>query len=218
MCVVPRREGGPACPQPDCHISQHYKLLLQLFLQCHKAPGIMFLEEDLEVAPDFFSYFENTAPLMAKDSSIYCVSAWADHGQRGRANDSRALYRTDVMPGLGWYLNAAIGLELAPKWPMTNWDDWMRLSGIKNGRSCIYPEVCVGIHVRRAHVLYCLDLYHLSFTIVTRTAEATIRSSSLWPPLCFHGFAVMRHAIAPIGQPTHAHAAVFADGEVTGSN
>lgn len=142
MCVVHRREGGPACPQPDCHISQHYKLLLQLFLQCHKAPGIMFLEEDLEVAPDFFSYFEATAPLMAKDSSIYCVSAWADHGQRGRAQDSRALYRTDVMPGLGWYLNAAIGLELAPKWPMTNWDDWMRLPGIKNGRSCIYPEVC----------------------------------------------------------------------------
>lgn len=23
-----------------------------------------------------------------------------------------------------WYINSAIGLELAPKWPFTNWDDW----------------------------------------------------------------------------------------------
>jgi alpha-1,3-mannosyl-glycoprotein beta-1,2-N-acetylglucosaminyltransferase len=139
-----RREGGPKCPAADCHISQHYKLLLQLFFQCHKAPGLLFVEEDLEVAPDFFTYFEATTPLMERDSSIYCVSAWNDHGQRGRVKDNTALYRTDVMPGLGWYLNSKIGLELAPKWPLTNWDDWMRLAGIKNGRSCIYPEVrCV---------------------------------------------------------------------------
>lgn len=139
-----RREGGPKCPAPDCHISQHYKLLLQLFLECHKAPGLLFVEEDLEIAPDFFTYFEATTPLMARGSSIYCVSAWNDHGQRGRVKDNTALYRTDVMPGLGWYLNSKIGLELAPKWPLTNWDDWMRLAGIKNGRSCIYPEVCCG--------------------------------------------------------------------------
>jgi alpha-1,3-mannosyl-glycoprotein beta-1,2-N-acetylglucosaminyltransferase len=122
-------------------------LLLKLFLDCFKAPGLLFLEEDLEIAPDFFNYFEAVTPLMNRDPSIYCVSAWNDHGQRGRVKDNRALYRTDVMPGLGWYLNSKIGLELAPKWPMTNWDDWMRLPGIKNGRSCIYPEVraCVGL-------------------------------------------------------------------------
>ena len=148
MANACRRDGGPHCPSlpawfTSCHISQHYKLLLQLFLQCLKAPAVLFLEEDLEIAPDFFSYFEATAPLMARDSTIYCISAWNDHGQRGRAVDNRALYRTDVMPGLGWYVTAAVGLELVPKWPLTNWDDWMRLPAIKNGRSCIYPEVRV---------------------------------------------------------------------------
>jgi alpha-1,3-mannosyl-glycoprotein beta-1,2-N-acetylglucosaminyltransferase len=116
-------------------------LLLKLFLGCLRAPGILFLEDDLEIAPDFFPYFEATVPLMAKDNSIYCISAWNDHGQSGRIKDNTALYRTDVMPGLGWYLNAKIGMELAPKWPPTNWDDWMRLPAIKAGRSCIYPEV-----------------------------------------------------------------------------
>jgi hypothetical protein len=116
-------------------------LLLRLFLDCFKAPGLIFLEEDLEIAPDFFTYFEATTPLMERDSSIYCVSAWNDHGQRGRVKDNRALYRTDIIPGLGWYINSKIGLELALKWPITNWDDWMRLPGVKNGRSCIFPEV-----------------------------------------------------------------------------
>jgi hypothetical protein len=141
-----RRDDGPKCASGDCHISQHYKLLLKLFLGCLRAPGILFLEDDLEIAPDFFSYFEATVPLMANDNSIYCVSAWNDHGQRGRVNDNTALYRTDVMPGLGWYLNAKIGMELARKWPPTNWDDWMRLPAIKAGRSCIYPEVSSSQH------------------------------------------------------------------------
>lgn len=140
-CWCFRRDVGPRCTVGDCHISQHYKLLLRLFLECLKAPGLLFLEDDLEIAPDFFSYFEATVPLMAEDSSIYCISAWNDHGQLGRVKDNTALYRTDVMPGLGWYISSKIGLELAPKWPLTNWDDWMRMPAIKAGRSCIYPEV-----------------------------------------------------------------------------
>lgn len=110
-------------------------------MKCLKAPGLIFLEEDLEVAPDFFSYFEATSRLMAVDPTILCVSAWNDHGHRGRVKDHTALYRTDIMPGLGWYLNAAIGLELAHKWPMTNWDDWMRMEDVRKDRSCIFPEV-----------------------------------------------------------------------------
>lgn len=136
-----RRSGGPLCRIPDCHISQHYKLLLELFLHCHEAPGVLFLEEDLEIAPDFLSYFDATSRLMAKDPSILCVSAWNDHGQEGRAANRTALYRTDVMPGLGWYVNSAVGLELLLRWPLTNWDDWMRLARIREGRSCIFPEV-----------------------------------------------------------------------------
>lgn len=33
------------------------------------------------MAPDFFSYFDNTSPLLWKDSSLYCISAWNDNGQ-----------------------------------------------------------------------------------------------------------------------------------------
>lgn len=78
-----------------CNLALHYKTLLQLFFECLSAPRLIFLEEDLEVAPDFFSYFEATAPLLDQDSSLYCVSAWNDQGQVGRASNTTALYRTD---------------------------------------------------------------------------------------------------------------------------
>lgn len=58
-----------------------------------------------QVAPDFLSYFTATAPLLDQDPSLWCVSAWNDHGQSGRALDNTALYRTDIIPGLGWLLN-----------------------------------------------------------------------------------------------------------------
>jgi alpha-1,3-mannosyl-glycoprotein beta-1,2-N-acetylglucosaminyltransferase len=31
--------------------------------------------------------------------------------------------------------------ELKPKWPRAFWDDWMRTASVRQGRSCIRPEV-----------------------------------------------------------------------------
>lgn len=99
-----------------CNLSMAYKALLELFFDCAKVPRLLILEDDLEVAPDFFTYFEATAPLLSDDPSLWCISAWNDHGQAGRASNASALYRTDVMPGLGWMLNRAVGLELVTTW------------------------------------------------------------------------------------------------------
>lgn len=59
-----------------CHLAMHYLMLVQLFFDCLDAPRLIFMEEDLEVTPDFFNYFESTAPLLQQDSSILCISAW----------------------------------------------------------------------------------------------------------------------------------------------
>lgn len=124
-----------------CWLSHHYKMLLQLFFECLQAPRLIFLEEDLEVAPDFFTYFAATASLMDQDKSILCISAWNDHGQAGRALNNTALYRTDVMPGLGWMLTASVGLEALPHWPGAGWDEYLRDQSFRKGRQCIFPEV-----------------------------------------------------------------------------
>lgn len=95
---VQRDSSSTACtPAWDayCNLALHYKELLKLFFECLEAPRLILLEEDLVVAPDFFSYFEATAPLLDQDSSLYCISAWNDQGQVGRALNHTALYRTD---------------------------------------------------------------------------------------------------------------------------
>jgi alpha-1,3-mannosyl-glycoprotein beta-1,2-N-acetylglucosaminyltransferase len=78
---------------------------------------LILVEDDLEIAPDFFSYFEATAPLLRSDPSLWCISAWNDHGQAGRASDNKALYRTDIMPGLGWMLANDTAHYLLIMWP-----------------------------------------------------------------------------------------------------
>jgi alpha-1,3-mannosyl-glycoprotein beta-1,2-N-acetylglucosaminyltransferase len=81
------------------------------------------------------------APLLDSDDSLMCVSAWNDHGQRGRASNATALYRTDIFPGLGWMLTSSVGLELHANWPDTLWDEYLREAKVRKGRQCLYPEV-----------------------------------------------------------------------------
>lgn len=35
----------------------------------------------MELAPDFFSYFQALAPLLDRDPKLMCISSWNDHGQ-----------------------------------------------------------------------------------------------------------------------------------------
>jgi alpha-1,3-mannosyl-glycoprotein beta-1,2-N-acetylglucosaminyltransferase len=124
----------------------HYLMLLQLFFECLKSPRLIFVEEDLEVAPDFFSYFQATVPLLQQDDSIFCISAWNDHGQGGRASNSTALMRTDIMPGLGWMLSADRARLVMPGWIDSStrhdgWDEYLRNPCVRNGLQCVFPEM-----------------------------------------------------------------------------
>ncbi|CAL1399323.1 unnamed protein product [Linum trigynum] len=129
-------------------IARHYKWALdQLFYQ-HNFNQVIILEDDMEIAPDFFEYFEAAAALLEKDKSIMAVSSWNDNGQKQFVHDPYALYRSDFFPGLGWMLSKGTWDELSPKWPkaypfkFTYWDDWLRLEENHKGRQFVRPEVC----------------------------------------------------------------------------
>jgi len=70
------------------------------------------LQDDMELAPDFFGYFAAAAPLLDADASLLCASSWNDHGQARLVRDAARLERTDFFPGLGWMLTAALWGEL----------------------------------------------------------------------------------------------------------
>ena len=80
----------------------------------------LFVVDDLDIAPDFYSYFSSTYNLLLKDSSIWCVSAWNDNGKENLIDVKEGktlLYRSDFFPGLGWMMTRQLWDELEPKWP-----------------------------------------------------------------------------------------------------
>eukprot|EP01147_Barroeca_monosierra_P009247 gene9247-1529_t len=133
-------------------ITQHYRFALtNVFGRYTDADYLIIIEEDLEAAPDFFRYFSATLPLLEKDPTLYCISAWNDQGYMHSSKDPTLLYRVETMPGLGWMLSRKLFKdELEPKWPgpdkLWDWDMWMRTDDIRKDRECIIPDVSRTFH------------------------------------------------------------------------
>ncbi|KAG7276574.1 hypothetical protein CRUP_019624 [Coryphaenoides rupestris] len=124
-------------------ISRHYRWALGQVFRTLGHKTVIIVEDDLEVAPDFFEYFQALHPLLRDDPSLWCVSAWNDNGREGYVDPGQAalLYRTDFFPGLGWMMRRQLWDELEPKWPAAFWDDWMRQPEQRRDRACIRPEI-----------------------------------------------------------------------------
>ncbi|KAL7077235.1 hypothetical protein ACQ4LE_002879 [Meloidogyne hapla] len=130
-------------------ISQHYKWALDKIFLENGFKTVIITEDDLDIAPDFFHYFNSTKPLLYSDPSIWCISAWNDNGNpslvdwKGGINK---LWRTDFFPGLGWMLRSELWIELRENWPDIYWDDWLRNNNIRKNRICIRPEISRTLH------------------------------------------------------------------------
>eukprot|EP01041_Mallomonas_annulata_P010838 gene10838-22620_t len=108
---------------------------------------VIILEEDLEIAPDFFEMFAALAPMLDTDESLLAVSAWNDNGLSSLVKDASQLYRSDFFPGLGWMMTRKLWVqELSSKWPRAYWDDWLREPAQRKNRQILRPEVCRTFH------------------------------------------------------------------------
>lgn len=124
------------------YIASHYGWALRQMFDVFFYDQVILLEEDLEIAPDFFVYFSATLPVLRGDPTLLCVSAYNDNGKASVVSDSERLLRTDMFPGLGWMLTRSLWLELGrERWARGYWDDWLREPQQRKGRACIRPEV-----------------------------------------------------------------------------
>ncbi|KAL7257276.1 hypothetical protein ACSBR1_003558 [Camellia fascicularis] len=98
-------------------IARHYKWALDQLFYKHNFSRVIILEDDMEIFPYFFDYFEAAVALLESDKSIMAVSSWNDNGQKQFVQDPYMLYRSDFFPGLGWMLAKSTWDELSPKWP-----------------------------------------------------------------------------------------------------
>ena len=60
------------------------------------------MQDDMTLAPDFFSYFDAALPLLDADPSLWCISSWNDHGQVGQG----ACVKLVVCMCGGWHVAA----------------------------------------------------------------------------------------------------------------
>ncbi|GLJ39952.1 hypothetical protein SUGI_0817150, partial [Cryptomeria japonica] len=69
-------------------IANHYKWALSKLFTEHNFARVIILEDDMEISPDFFEYFEVAASLLEKDNTLMAVSSWNDNGQKQFVQDS----------------------------------------------------------------------------------------------------------------------------------
>uniref|UniRef100_A0A8R1EQ04 Alpha-1,3-mannosyl-glycoprotein 2-beta-N-acetylglucosaminyltransferase n=1 Tax=Caenorhabditis japonica TaxID=281687 RepID=A0A8R1EQ04_CAEJA len=62
-------------------IARHYKLALDHVFVDRGYTSVIITEDDLDISPDFFSYFSNTRYLLENDPKLWCVTAWNDNGK-----------------------------------------------------------------------------------------------------------------------------------------
>lgn len=124
-------------------IARHYKFALNYVFETLGHDAVIIVEDDLDIAHDFFEYFLGSYPLLQKDPSLWCISAWNDNGKKGVIDMSRPelLHRTDFFPGLGWMLRRDTWRDLVDRWPPAFFDDWLRNPENVNERACIRPEI-----------------------------------------------------------------------------
>lgn len=122
-------------------IAQHYGWALAQVFTMLNFEAVIIVEDDMEISVDFFEYFQALYPILRDDPSIYCISSWNDNGMTENVRDPKAIYRTDVFPGLGWMMTRDLWEEIGDKWPEKYWDEFMREPGIRNDRQCLYPEI-----------------------------------------------------------------------------
>ncbi|ODM99389.1 Alpha-1,3-mannosyl-glycoprotein 2-beta-N-acetylglucosaminyltransferase, partial [Orchesella cincta] len=133
----------PLHMRPYYHIAEHYGWALGQVFNSLAFDNVIIVEDDLDIASDFFEYFEATLPLLQQDPTLYCVSAYNDNGKPELIDilSPSLLFRTDFFPGLGWMMTKRLWKELEHKWPYSFWDDWMRDKRQRRGRACIHPEI-----------------------------------------------------------------------------
>lgn len=116
------------------------------------APAAIFLDEDVEVSPDFFSYFSQTMWLLHHDPSIYCINAHSATGFSKNAFQPKRLLRGSVQVQWGYAVSLDFVREALQEWPLDKSDngiviyDYWLYKVVRHGRECVFPEVSRTLH------------------------------------------------------------------------
>ncbi|XP_071534551.1 protein O-linked-mannose beta-1,2-N-acetylglucosaminyltransferase 1-like [Panulirus ornatus] len=115
------------------------------------APAVIFLDEDIEVSPDFFSFMSQTLWLLDADPTLYCVNGHSAMGLQGLAFDSTRVFRGAVQVEWGYGVTLDFVREALALWEDVSthntafYDFWLYMN-VRKGRECVFPEITRTLH------------------------------------------------------------------------
>eukprot|EP01127_Copromyxa_protea_P014862 TRINITY_DN419_c0_g1_i1.p1 TRINITY_DN419_c0_g1~~TRINITY_DN419_c0_g1_i1.p1 ORF type:complete len:652 (-),score=79.58 TRINITY_DN419_c0_g1_i1:40-1995(-) len=135
--------GGPLTAKYWCLFEYLFEIVRD------DVQGIIILEDDLLVSPDFFDYFRQAFPVLMSDTDAWCISAWNDNGWPGVISNPGRIRKQEHFGGLGWGIskreweNDLKYYEYRKSDRMEDaWDSQVeKIFLSKSGRTCIYPEI-----------------------------------------------------------------------------
>ncbi|ROT70496.1 hypothetical protein C7M84_011225 [Penaeus vannamei] len=149
MCPSCHSRGPAPVPLPHPQCPPHcprgttvFQLVARTFPD---APAVIFLDEDVEVSPDFFSYMSQTLWLLREDPTLYCINGFSVSGYEGRAFNSSLLLRGSVQVQWGYAVSLDFVREALASWEQATsntklYDFWL-YTNIRRHRECVFPEV-----------------------------------------------------------------------------
>lgn len=161
-------------------IANHFKWSFERvfeYPECHK--GVVVIEDDLELSPDFLEYFELTIPVVERDETLITASLWNDIGYKGNSHDKGKIMRTNYFPGLGWWLSKNVWDDLlSEEWPTHDWDWYVRSITSANKLDSLIPEVPRDYHIASSGTYMRKNFFDLHFKNININRDTTFRWSS----------------------------------------
>ena len=122
-------------------LARHFKWAFdKVFRENSDVGGVLVLEDDMEIAVDFFEMFLGLLPCYR--TIRLCLQSVL--GMTTESPHSRAIPRKSIVPTFSWTRldhDSNLWNELGPKWPDAYWDDWLRDPAQRKGRARLRPEV-----------------------------------------------------------------------------
>ncbi|KAF2359646.1 Glycosyl transferase family 13, partial [Trinorchestia longiramus] len=125
---------------------QYYRAAYQYVAENYpNAPAAIFMDEDVQVSPDFFSLMAQMIPLLRVDPSIYCVTATAAGSSLAFPGEKDKVKRVASQVLWGYALTLDFIREALSRWPTSQsynviYDLWM-YDNVVGNRECVTPEV-----------------------------------------------------------------------------
>ncbi|XP_042883767.1 protein O-linked-mannose beta-1,2-N-acetylglucosaminyltransferase 1-like [Penaeus japonicus] len=134
----------PVHGKDNFKLFRYYRSVFQLVARTFPdAPAVIFLDEDVEVSPDFFSFMSQTLWLLREDPTLYCINGFSATGNEGRAFNKSQLFRGSVQVEWGYAVSLDFVREALESWGEAKtllYDFWLYTS-VRKHRECVFPEV-----------------------------------------------------------------------------